>query len=314
MKQGSFRTATRAGGFTLIEMMVVFFIIGILLAILIPGMREARDQAKGLLCKTNLYSIGEGVHLYAEENRDYFCSGSVDPEVSNGRDGPIDEVGWIADLINHRLVEPDNLICPTNVATHNQKLLDHGGEDDYSVKEALDLIARGYDSNYTQSWYMARTQWDPSRARRSRSAYNLKRLDTTVGPLHRTRMALVPAASIPLLGDGRSDPDEVFRDERCVKTLTDGPYEGTYGLQNYADFGPAHGFASRIFAKGHERIRANVLFADGHVDVFQDNDRDGEFGIDITVYPYEQRDIDPTKVFDGVIGLGRRSRDVWKSR
>lgn len=301
-----------AGGFTLVEMLVVIFIISILLAILLPGLRGAREQAKEMLCKSNLNSIGHGVHLYAEDNHDYFCSGSVDPEVSNGRDGPIDEVGWIADLINARLTEPKVLSCPSNIAIHNQKLIDDGDEDDYSEEEALDLIARGYDSNYTQSWYMARTQWDPSKASSSRSAYNFKRVDTTEGPLRRAKMLAVAPASVPLMGDGRSDPDEMFDGERCVKSLGDGPYEGPYGIQSYADFGPAHGFASRIFSKGHDRIRAEILFADGHVDVFQDNDRDGEFALNITVYPYEQTDVDPVTVFDGVIGLGRRSRDAWK--
>ncbi len=43
--------------FTLIELLVVIAIISLLVAILLPSMRRARDQAKETLCRTNLRSI-----------------------------------------------------------------------------------------------------------------------------------------------------------------------------------------------------------------------------------------------------------------
>lgn len=302
--------------FSLLELLVVIFILAAIMGILIPGLQRARDQAKEVVCSANMAGIGKAIAAYATDNRDYLCSGSFDPEVSNGRDGPVDQVGWVADLVNTELARPGDMLCPANRAKFNQKLRPGAaGEDSYTREEARELIDAGYNSNYTQSWYMARTSWDAGKAQTAASAYNFKRLDTTLGPLRNGLLLSANPSRVPLLGDGRSDTDEDLFGERCVKTMTDGPFGGPYGIQNYADFGPAHGRASWIrFDKNTNNIRANVLFADGHVDAFQDNDRDGEFAIDDSENPAVQRDIDPRVVFDGVISLGRRSRDPWTLR
>lgn len=92
--------------------------------------------------------------------------------------------------------------------------------------------------------------------------------------------------SCPTLADGRTDTDNLVSKKRSVKTMTDGPYGGPYGIQNHADFGPAHGFGKWIGGnKDHDRTQANVLFGDGHVRVFKDRDGDGIFGINDEVEP-----------------------------
>lgn len=309
----SMRSTKRTRAFTLVEVLVVIFIMAGLMAIFIPGLQRARGQAKELVCKANLSGLGKAIGVYATDNRDYLCSGAFDPEVSNGRDGPVDQVGWVADLVNTELARPADMLCPSNRAIFNQKLRPGGaGDDSYTAEEAAALMEAGYNSNYTQSWYMARTSWAPGKARNTASAFNFKQVGTTVGPLRSGLLSSVSPSRVPLLGDGRTDNDELLFGERCVKTMTDGPFGGPYGIQSYADFGPSHGRGSWIGGdKNIDGIRADILFADGHVDVFQDNDRDGEFAIDDTVFPAEQRDIDATMVFDGVITLGRRSADPW---
>jgi prepilin-type N-terminal cleavage/methylation domain-containing protein len=86
--------AARRGGFTLVELLVVISIIALLISILLPSLRKAREQGKRVKCAAHLSSFGKGFFGYASEQNDYFCSGSFDPDVDNGRDGPVDQVGW----------------------------------------------------------------------------------------------------------------------------------------------------------------------------------------------------------------------------
>ncbi len=60
--------------FTLVELLVVLAIISILAALLLPGLRNARDTAKRTACMNNLRQSGLAVQMLANDN-----SGWVDP-------------------------------------------------------------------------------------------------------------------------------------------------------------------------------------------------------------------------------------------
>jgi prepilin-type N-terminal cleavage/methylation domain-containing protein/prepilin-type processing-associated H-X9-DG protein len=55
--------------FTLIELLVVVAIIAVLVAILLPALQSARDQAKKIQCLANLNNHGKAFLYYAEDNR-----------------------------------------------------------------------------------------------------------------------------------------------------------------------------------------------------------------------------------------------------
>lgn len=54
--------------FTLIELLVVISVISLLMAILLPSLGKAREQARRAACMANLRSIGQGIFLYAHDN------------------------------------------------------------------------------------------------------------------------------------------------------------------------------------------------------------------------------------------------------
>lgn len=57
-----------AKGFTLIELLVVIAIIALLLAIIMPGLREAKKQARKIICRSNLHQWGLTHITYAGDN------------------------------------------------------------------------------------------------------------------------------------------------------------------------------------------------------------------------------------------------------
>lgn len=59
-------------GFTLIELLVVVAIIALLISILLPSLKKARDQARFVLCESNFRQLGTGVHYFKEDHKGYY--------------------------------------------------------------------------------------------------------------------------------------------------------------------------------------------------------------------------------------------------
>lgn len=62
--------------FTLIELLVVISIIALLLAVLMPSLSAVKKRAQGVVCRSNLKSIGLAASLYAQDYDSYVPRGA----------------------------------------------------------------------------------------------------------------------------------------------------------------------------------------------------------------------------------------------
>jgi prepilin-type N-terminal cleavage/methylation domain-containing protein/prepilin-type processing-associated H-X9-DG protein len=69
-------------GFTLVELLVVIAIIGVLAAMLMPALAEARERARQKQCLSNLMQFGAGMHMFSQDFHERFPGEGVNDALS----------------------------------------------------------------------------------------------------------------------------------------------------------------------------------------------------------------------------------------
>ncbi len=108
----------RRGGFTLVELLVVIAITGVLIAVLLPSLNEARKSAQNVVCKSRERQIGIAFANYAVNNKQYYPY-ACPYRSSDWTNTSADERAWsfkISEYLgSYRLTDtPKQLICPAN--------------------------------------------------------------------------------------------------------------------------------------------------------------------------------------------------------
>lgn len=100
-----------AGGFTLLELLVVIALIAVLAALLLPALSKAKGRAQGITSLSNTRQLGLAVVFYANDHEDrmpYNLGGNA----SRSTVAPKSELNWVNNIMTWEL-DSDN----TNTAT-----------------------------------------------------------------------------------------------------------------------------------------------------------------------------------------------------
>ncbi len=102
------KTKREGAGFTLVELLVVVSIIALLISILLPSLKDARQQAQAVVCAANAKQLATALFTYQLEFRGYLPA-----NLWSERDWGVQKPDlWFYKLFPTYLGDPKAMICP----------------------------------------------------------------------------------------------------------------------------------------------------------------------------------------------------------
>lgn len=139
-------------GFTLIELLVVISIIAVLMSIMMPALGRVREQAKSVVCRSNLKQINLGAALWSEDNNQWVLP--VTWFRTNPFEKPLEDFsnpGSLEKYVNaSRETEGDVYVCPSakNERFYNYSVGDGDATSDQQKRCTYSI--NGYASSYQE--------------------------------------------------------------------------------------------------------------------------------------------------------------------
>ena len=165
---------TRRQAFTLVELLVVIAIIGVLIALLLPAVQQAREAARRMTCTNHLKQLGLGMHNYESTHTVLPRLGQRDADFSvQARLLPYLEQGNLYELLDfsqaaftgswsEKLPNPqfsaafatplEVYLCPSDSAPETTTVNTSSGPVTYGGLNYMASIGSGTGTNYDLRW------------------------------------------------------------------------------------------------------------------------------------------------------------------
>ncbi len=276
----------RRKGFTLIELLVVVAIIALLIAILLPSLAKAREQAKRSTCASNMKQVYTAMYEYSGDNKGTFPKVSVKSSSGNLQtnlqlmvlDTGLPSQGWVNTLKGKEdpvVPDIDNLdnTPPGNVyfgVSHNLWQLVRG---DFAEAN----IFRCPSDPGNKNWEFDMTDVDGSNGGTGPQYFwTFPFKDYDVAGAVKASLSYSYIQPWSIYGDGRTSGD-AWRPDVDARVVigadqNNGGVEASYaggdnptwresdgGVPNYGNM------KKYVNSRNHQQEGQNVLFGDGHI-------------------------------------------------